>query len=362
MFQTRIDDDGRRGGLTRVEVAVLLGILALLAAFFAPAFRTSGPVSKRLECLNNIRQIGIAMHSYSAAYNGELPPLVDNYVVKRGDAKTPAGTLTMGWPVLILPAMDSSKLVKAIKSNAVVVSGKGADAVLRMGEAERVYFKGYTCPQDTDSHMQPGGLSYVVNAGFMARSLYHGDRDGRHRVDQLSWDGNDVVGEEADIEVAAATGVFWRKSDVFQPSLDYVGTGDGTTNTLMLSENLQARNWWDTDTTRLAFGIPVETVGGRIPFGQGTFFESVERPLNTQFEGGTLSTVSPLGWRINNDLKATVGTRPRPSSNHTGGVNAIFCDGSGRFLSGQMDLHVYAKLLTSNGVKYGEGELGQSSY
>ena len=360
MTQNRFDDGGRRGGLTRVEVAVLLGILALLAAFFAPAFRTSGPVSKRLECLNNIRQVGIAMQNFASANNGELPWLVDNYVVKRGDAKTPAGTLTMGWPVLILPAMDSSKLVKAIKSNAVVVSGKGADAVLRIGEAERVYFRGYTCPQDTDSHMQPGGLSYVVNAGFMARSLYHGDSDGRHRVDQLSWDGNDVIGEAADIEVAAATGVFWRKSDVFQSSLDYVGTGDGTTNTLMLSENLQAGNWWDTDTTRLAFGIPVETVNGRVPFGQGTFFESVERPLNTQFEGGTLSSVSPLGWRINSELQAATGTRPRPSSNHERGVNVIMCDGSGRFLNAQMSPQIYAKLLTPNGVNYGEGELQES--
>ena len=360
MFQTRIDDDGRRGGLTRVEVAVVLGILALMAAFFAPAFRTSGPMAKRLECLNNISQVGIAMQNFASANNGELPWLVDNYVVQRNHAETPAGTLTVGWPIQIMPAMDGSKLVKAIKSNAVVVSGKGADAVLRMGEAERVYFKGFTCPQDTDSHMKPGGLSYVVNAGFMARSLYHGDSDGRHRVDQLSWDGNDVIGEAADIEVAAATGVFWRKSDVFQSSLDYVGTGDGTTNTLMLSENLQAGNWWDTDTTRLAFGIPVETVNGRVPFGQGTFFESVERPLNTQFEGGTLSSVSPLGWRINSELQAATGTRPRPSSNHERGVNVIMCDGSGRFLNAQMSPHIYAKLLTPNGVNYGEGELQES--
>lgn len=178
----------------------------------------------------------------------------------------------------------------------------------------------------------------------------------------MSWDGNDVAGETADIEVAAATGVFWRKSEAFQPSLDYVGTGDGTTQTIMLSENLQAGKWWDTDTTRLAFSLPIDTVVDRVPFGRGTFFESVERPLNTQFDGGTLSTVSPLGWRINSELKAATGTRPRPSSNHERGVNIIMCDGSGRFLNDRIDPHVYVKLLTPNGVKYGEEELKQSSY
>ena len=70
----------------------------------------------------------------------------------------------------------------------------------------------------------------------------------------------------------------------------------------------------------------------------------------------------PRDWRINRDLKAATGTRARPSSNHEGGVNVIFCDGSGRFLSDRIDLHVYVKLLTSNGVKYGEGELKQSEY
>ena len=362
MFQTRTDEGGRRGGLTRIEVAVLLGVLALLAAFFMPAFQSRRIGSRKLECLNNIRQIGLAMQNFAAANDGSLPPLIDNYVVRPDKESPPTGTLLTGWPVLILPAVDNGALMKNIRLNAVVESGKAPSTVLRIGEAERIFVRGYTCPQDTDSDRQPGGLSYVVNAGFLSRSLYHGDPDGLYRLGQLSWDGNDVAGEMADIEVAAATGVFWRKSEVFQPSFDYVGTGDGTTQTIMLSENIQAGSWWDTDTTRLTFGIPVETVGGRVSFGKGTFFESAERPLNTQFDGGTLSTVSPLGWRINSELKAATGTRPRPSSNHERGVNVIMCDGSGRFLNERIDLHVYAKLLTPNGVMYGEGELKQSEY
>ncbi|MEK6257585.1 MAG: DUF1559 domain-containing protein [Planctomycetota bacterium] len=362
MLQTRIDDGGRRGGLTRVEVVVLLGLLALLAAFVAPSLQVRHQPSRKLTCLSNIRIVGLAMQNFASSNNGNLPPLVDNLVVKSDKDAPQTGTLASGWPMLIMPAMDGSPVWKNIKRNAVVESGQAQDAVLRVGEAERIYFMGYACPDDADSHKQPGGLSYVVNAGFLSRSLSHGDPDGLHRVGHFSWDGNDVAGETADIEVAAATGVFWRKSEVFQSSLDYVGVGDGTTNTLMLSENLQAGNWWDTDTTRIAFGIPIETVGVRVPFGRGTFFESVERPLNMQFDGGTLSTVSPLGWRINSELKAATGTRPRPSSNHERGVNVIFCDGSGRFINDRIDPHVYVKLLTPNGVRYGEGELKQSEF
>ncbi len=357
MRHARIHRHVGNRGISRVEVAVLLGLLALLASFLAPGFQRARRVPRRMECLNHIRQIGIAMQNFASSNDGNLPPLADNLVVKPDKDALPTGTLASGWPIFILPAIDGFAVLKNIKRNAVVEAGQAPDAVLRIGEAERIYFRGYTCPQDTDSDRQPGGLSYVVNAGFLPRSLYHGDPNGLHRVEQLSWDGNDVAGETADIEVAAATGVFWRKSEAFQPSLDYVGIGDGTTNTLMLSENLQAGNWWDTDATRIAFGLPIDTVSGRVPFGRGTFFESVGRPLNTQFDGGTLTSSMPRDWRINSDLKAATGTRARPSSNHEGGVNVILCDGSGRFLSDRIDPHVYAKLLTPNGVKYGERDI-----
>jgi prepilin-type processing-associated H-X9-DG protein len=52
-----------------------------------------------------------------------------------------------------------------------------------------------------------------------------------------------------------------------------------------------------------------------------------------------------------------VGTAPRPSSQHAGGVNVVFCDGSARFLNENIDKDTYVKLLTSNGVAYGEQTL-----
>ena len=84
MTQNRIDDGGPRGGLTRVEVAVVLGILALMAAFFVSAVRSARGTARRLECLSNCRMVGIAMQFFASANNGELPSLVENYVVKRG--------------------------------------------------------------------------------------------------------------------------------------------------------------------------------------------------------------------------------------------------------------------------------------
>lgn len=182
MSQIRIGDGGRRGGLTRIEVAVLLGVLALLAAFIPPRIGgSSRGYSRKLECLSNMRQVGLAMQNFASSNNGHLPPLADDLVVKPDKDSPQMGRLASGWPVMIMPAMDGAAVLKHIKQNAVIESGRAPDAVLRIGEAGRIYFKGYTCPDDADSHKYGGGLSYVVNAGFLSRSLYQGDPDGLHR-------------------------------------------------------------------------------------------------------------------------------------------------------------------------------------
>jgi uncharacterized protein DUF1559 len=175
MFQNWIDDVGRRGELTRIEVAVMMGLGALLMGFLLPALqdrRRSSPHPK-LECLYNLRQVGIAMKNLASANNGHLPPLADNFVVRSDTEAAPTGTLMSGWPVLILPAMDGSALLKNIRRHAIVESGKGSDTVLPIGEAERVHFKGLTCPQDTDSMCDGSGkfLSDKIDPHLYAKLL-----------------------------------------------------------------------------------------------------------------------------------------------------------------------------------------------
>jgi hypothetical protein len=229
-----------------------------------------------------------------------------------------------------------------------------------MSDAERVALQVFTCPDDSDSFRKPGGLSYVVNTGFISQSLYLGDPDRKHVPGSLAWAGE--PGDGKAIAVHASTGVYWQQTDAFEPSLEYVSTGDGASTTLMLAENMQAGNWYDTDTASISFGFPVANSKGQIPLGVGQTFESEQRPLNTEFKGGTLTSAKSQDWRVNAALKTKATLLPRPSSNHVGGVNVIMCDGAGKFLNENIDPHVYLKLLTSNGVTYGEGDLQQSSY
>ncbi len=341
-----------RRGLSLLDVLVLIGVCVLLALLFAPAVRMARPAARKLECLNNIRQVGLAVLNYSAP-DGVLPPLSTSLSVTSSADED--GELLAGWPVLLLPAIDATALLKDIKRNAVVENG-----IARVSDTERIWLQAYACPDDADSFRQAGGLSYVLNAGFISRHLYHGDPDRRHLPGALAW-----VGEPGDpqaVAIHSATGVFWHANDAHQSSLDAISDGDGCTTTLMAIENLQAGAWYDTDTARIGFGFPVTNTNGHVPLGKGQTFESPQKPLNTQFPGGTLATAKPQDWIINRDLTAATGARPRPSSNHRGGVNVIMCDGSSRFLSENLDPHVYLRLLAPNGARYGEGEIRQSGY
>ncbi len=78
----------RRRGLTRIEVMVVILILGLLACFLAPATRTSRRAARKLQYLNNIRNVALAMHNYASDNKGALPPLVSKQSITLRGSRT----------------------------------------------------------------------------------------------------------------------------------------------------------------------------------------------------------------------------------------------------------------------------------
>ncbi len=103
-FNDAIAKPRSRRGFRFIELLVVLGIIVILIALLLPAVRSSRPAARRAQCVNNLKQIALALHNYEQL-NGALPPA---YTV---DAK---GRPLHSWRTLILPYLEQGPLYQTI--------------------------------------------------------------------------------------------------------------------------------------------------------------------------------------------------------------------------------------------------------
>jgi len=144
-----------RCGFTLLEAMVVIGIIALLIAFLLPAVRSgSGPAVRRAQCVNNLKQIALALYNYERAYK-VLPPA---YTV---DA---SGRPLHSWRTLVLPYLEQESLYRTID-----LSKPWNDpANARANEAMPPVFRcpGASGPPNTTSYLAiTGPDGYLIGEG-----------------------------------------------------------------------------------------------------------------------------------------------------------------------------------------------------
>ena len=105
----------RRGGFTLIELLVVIAIIAVLIALLLPAVQSAREAARRAQCVNNLKQIALAMHNYHSNV-GSFPP-----GSLAGGNNSPAGWWSgpwWPWAAYILPQMEMAPLYNAINFSA----------------------------------------------------------------------------------------------------------------------------------------------------------------------------------------------------------------------------------------------------
>lgn len=311
----------KRRGFTLVELLVVIAIIGILVALLLPAVQMAREAARRMECANNLKQIGIALHTYHTAH--EVLPYGSDYL--NGGKST--------WAMMILPQLEQQNLYDSIDKTVALTHANNKIAV-------ETPIKLYLCPSDPQSRspiLQKRGDSPDLNGGSTnpsnsAMLSYpacmgptHPDNcplcpDSTPAATNWCCQGCNFgsLGGGCGMSNGTFSGMFGR----WPKSIKFAAVKDGQSNTIMAGETLPAHYVWNGVFT-VNFPVSGMTV-----------------PINTmQDDGGTHGGHSLMMWAITSGYKSL----------HPGGANFLLGDGSVRFLGESIDHQLYANLGTKAG-------------
>jgi prepilin-type N-terminal cleavage/methylation domain-containing protein/prepilin-type processing-associated H-X9-DG protein len=275
---------GPRGGFTLIELLVVLAIIAILIGLLLPAVQKVREAAARTRCVNNLKQLGLACHGYHDA-NQALPPgyrASGPYV--DGATDTAPG---WGWAAFLLPFLEQDNLFRQINFNAPLQAQPAGGTVLPL----------FLCPSDRP----PPGAFPVPDAlgGTVARAA------------ACSYAAC-VGGDESDVTDATGRGVFYRNSRTRLTDIT-----DGTSQTILVGERAwsNANGVW---AGAISGGVCRRGEGNRNPGAASASLPAAALVLAHS--------------HLNNATTDSDGGLDDFSSNHPGGSNFVFADGSVHFL------------------------------
>jgi len=315
--------DRKHNGFTLVELLVVIVIIGMLVALLLPAIGAAREAARRSTCMNNQRNLGNALTQYVT--NKDKFPGYSNAVLRQGGG--PATALNASWSAVILPQLSRQdlfdSLFKSQRTNFEV------SALLNNS-----YVEVFTCPSDPPTNFDKGWTSFVANTGRLDK------RPGTIKPDTLpfDWVENGIFHDHFIMASAAPADQsnMTRLRNQTTVRLSDLARWDGAATTMLLSENIQAGLWSGLEPTiNVNPQVPNPLMESRI----GMVWHPTLTPNDAQ----------KINGRKDDSTEATNFDYIRPSSNHSGGVNATMADGSNKFLSDEMDYLVYILIMTPNG-------------
>ncbi len=302
----------RRRGFTLIELLVAISIISLLIALLLPAVQQAREAARRAQCKNNLKQIGLALHSYHDAHNTFPPGIVKIWPI-------PAPPIPIrnhfGWSAFILPQLDQGPLYNKIDFTRPLTDGDiSITGLASVGNAlvAATSLTVFRCPTET------GPTHFIQDLSRQNQCAAHVNPVLTNQATS-NYAGNEGIGINMIIvpgvgTVASNASPYAEGVLITNRSIRIGDITDGSSQTFLVGEHdLMQGPGNNVPTYKAWCGDPCGEVGNNLTC--VTSFYNLNEP------------------HVNSGIWWSTGF----SSNHVGGAHFLFCDGSVKFISEDID-------------------------
>jgi prepilin-type N-terminal cleavage/methylation domain-containing protein/prepilin-type processing-associated H-X9-DG protein len=377
----------RRSGFTLIELLVVIAIIAVLIALLLPAVQAAREAARRAQCTNNLKQLGLALHNYLSANGDIMPPVTVDQAWDGHNNAYPMPHQDWSQHARLLPYLELASTYNAINwsygarwsDGDNVFTGQptsgqpvypdisawgGRDAMAQYTVLCQV-INSFLCPSDQN----PGATGQYSVAGvnkLVASCNYPANIGLNRRINQLRDPANADSGDWH-MNGPNYVGTTWDQA--IQPLKGLLTCSDGTSSTAAFSEWVKGPGYGlpQKDGLGIVYYLPNRANSDAFP----TDIQFAQACNNTPITkgnqnwswkgewwayGGTMvysHTQTPNRTAcayndIGQDSRGSI-TLAGASSNHPGGVNMCFMDGSVRFVKNSVSYQAYYGIATESG-------------
>jgi prepilin-type N-terminal cleavage/methylation domain-containing protein/prepilin-type processing-associated H-X9-DG protein len=354
----------RRHGFTLIELLVVIAIIAVLIALLLPAVQAAREAARRSQCVNNLKQIGLALHNYHQVHN--VFPMGAGSGIYTAPYTYNA---THNWSIhaALLPQMEQTAIYNAINFNWGTADNSGQQTYPINSTAIQNQIKTFLCPSD------PNGTSVEVTGTADGNNCYFGSIG----------DTTDILGattlatphgtKDANFADVRTTGLFaWQQSKGINAVID------GLSNTVAFAE-ANVGSATATKGTRLVGMVNVSGASGAVLLNAltnpsavmtgiqacntawvtGTALDATQQRGDAWATGAMAQTLFNTVALPNNangewgycsaNSSGSTSTFSDATSYHPGGVNALLGDGHVVFIKNSVNTNTWWGLGTIAG-------------
>ena len=325
-------------GFTLVELLVVIAIIAILVALLLPAVQAAREAARRMQCNNNLKQFGLALHNYHSAHGRFPPGTISKDEGGEGIFRKPE------WPYLIvhlLPFLEQQGMLDLLDVNPPLTSPSRYNAANVWPQGiQTASVSTFQCPSDGygDKRLNMDALLGYTNTAKLFRSNYLGIFSGANMQDVAFRSGESGLytpGSYSSQFIRAYGARGERALFDINLSTKIRDITDGTSYTLMMVEHLTDnafRGWFWTSQASASVIFAWVTPNSSSP---------------DHLSGCDLPGVNQPEMNLPCVEESHLYPRTATArSRHPGGVDVVLADGSAHFISDTVDVNLWRALGT----------------